>query len=131
VSRLEAVFDVVPPPGTTWTSYPGPGGLQAYVDSAVVLPDGRLLIDVQAWSDLHRGHPSARPQGLYTGGNWSATAPVAMGAPFDVGTHSLMMNILDLAVASQAVTVYAQTPDQTGVVASNDGGATWQPVPAR
>lgn len=54
-----------------------------------------------------------------------------MGAPFDVTPNRSMMNVLDLAVTTRAVTIYAQTPGRTGVVSSTDGGATWQPEPAR
>ena len=117
--------------GSAWTSYSGPTVATAYVDSPVVLPDGRLLIDVQAWSDQRAGGPAPRRIGLYVGDDWSATAPVRMGPPFDASPNRSMMNILDVAVTGKTVTVYAQAPDRTTVVASSDDGATWSPIRAR
>jgi hypothetical protein len=117
--------------GVSWTPYPGPSTPEAYVDSPVAMPDGRLLINVVVWSDQRAGKPAPRPVGFYAGSDWSAPASVGMGAPFDVSPDRSMVNVLDLAVTPRSVTVYAHTPDQTGVVASTDGGATWQPVTAR
>ncbi|HET7067499.1 MAG TPA: hypothetical protein VFI21_07840 [Nocardioides sp.] len=119
--------------GGPWTTYAGPGGPTAYVDSPAVLPDGRLLIDVVAWSDQRAARPAHRPIGLYAGTLWSAPAPapVGMGAPFDTSRYRSMMNILDLAVTPRTVTTYARTAEQTGVVASSDDGRTWTPVRVR
>ena len=63
--------------GAAWTSYVGPSAPTAYVDSPVVLPDDRLLIDVETWSDQRPGRPAPRPVGLYAGSDWSAPSPVS------------------------------------------------------
>jgi hypothetical protein len=117
--------------GEAWTSYPGPSVAKAYVDSPVVLPDGRLLIDVEAWSDQAAGKPAPRPVGLYAANTWSSPAPVSMGAPFGVSPGRSVIAVFDVAVTAGSVTVYARTPDQAQVFASSDGGATWRPVRAR
>ncbi|MDX6358387.1 MAG: hypothetical protein QOH37_1441 [Nocardioidaceae bacterium] len=54
-----------------------------------------------------------------------------MGTPFDVSPNRSLMYTLDLVVTARSVTVYALTPDRTGVVSSTDGGATRRPVRAR
>lgn len=115
----------------TWTSYPGPSGAKAYVDTTAVLPDGRLLIDVVAWSDQRAGKPASRPIGFYAGSDWSAPMPVGMGAPFDVSPDRSLMYPLDLVATPRSVTVYALNPDRGGVVSTVDGGATWRHVAAR
>jgi len=117
--------------GRAWTVCPAPDGTTAYVDSPVVLPDGRLLLDVEVWSDQRAGDPAPRPVGLYVGDDWSAPRPVTMREPFGASPDRAVMNVLDLAVAARSVTVYAQTDDPTTVYASTDGGSTWQQVAAR
>jgi hypothetical protein len=117
--------------GRAWTACPPPDGPTAYVDSPVVLPDGRLQLDVEGWSEQRAGEPAPRAVGLYAGDDWSAPQPVTLGAPFGASPDRALMNILDLAVTARSVTVYAQTDDRTTVYASTDGGSTWQQVAAR
>ena len=117
--------------GAAWRSYPGPHDPTAYVDSPVVQPDGRLLINVETWSDQRAGAPAPRRVGMYVGHLRSAPSAVAMGAPFDRSPNRSILSILDVVVAPHSVTVYGQTPEWTGVFGSSDGGATWHRVRAR
>jgi hypothetical protein len=117
--------------GAAWTSYAGPGVPTAYVDTPVLLPDDRLLINVETWSDQRAGKPAPRPVGLYTGNDVSAPSPVSMGAPFDASPNRSIVDILDVAVKRQSVTVYARAPDRARVFSSTDDGVTWRPEPAR
>jgi hypothetical protein len=118
--------------GRTWTSYDGPGTPHAYGSVTAVLPDGELLVDVEAWSDQRAHRPPARPVGLYAGPDWSRASPVALSGPFaHQDPHTFDPTILDVAVTVRSVTIYAATPDERGVVYSADGGHTWRPVRAR
>ena len=64
--------------GSTWTRYeiPTVTDARAYTSGQVVLPDGRLLALLDAWSDDH-GRPSAHFHGLYvsSGDDWSTYRP--------------------------------------------------------
>jgi hypothetical protein len=113
--------------GRAWTSYAGPRDPRGYVDDGVVLPDGRLLMNVGGWSDATTHRPSVNPVGLYAGSDWARLEPVAAGPPFG-GREPW---VLDPAVTSRSVTLYALTPDQRGVMASADGGRTWRAVRTR
>jgi hypothetical protein len=116
----------------TWTSYDGPDDPQGYGDPVAVLPDGRLLLDIDGWSDWRKNHPPEHPLGLYTGADWAHLQPVPFTGPFArQDPHAFGLSIFDVAVTTQSVTVYAQTPDQSGVVSSTDGGGTWKRVRAR
>ena len=118
--------------GRTWTSYDGPTGPRAYADPVAVLPDGRLVLDVHAWSDERGSRPSPHPLGLYAGADWGGLSPVRLSGPFaSQDPHTFDPTTFDVAVTTRSVTLYAQTPEQTGVVASTDGGMTWHSVRAR
>jgi hypothetical protein len=54
-----------------------------------------------------------------------------MGAPFDASPNRSIVDILDVAVERQSVTVYARAPDRARVFSSTDDGVTWRPEPAR
>jgi hypothetical protein len=114
--------------GAAWTSYDGPEDPIAYVDSPAVLPDGRLLINVEVWSDQRAGRPAARPVGTYVGRDWSCPHAVDMGAPFGTSPRRAVLNVLDVAVTTRSVTLFSLTSDRRGVVASADGGEHWRPV---
>src|SRR4051794_10947148 len=91
--------------GAAWTSYDGPEDPIAYVDSPAVLPDGRLLINVEVWSDQRAGRPAARPVGTYVGRDWSCPHAVDMGAPFGTSPRPAVLNVLDVAVTTRSVTL--------------------------
>jgi hypothetical protein len=118
--------------GRSWTTYDGPSEPKAYGDPEAVLPDGRLVLDVHAWSDQRRNRPSPRPLGLYEGTDWHRLRPVPLTEPFaHEDSHTFDPGLLGVAVTTHRVTIYETTPDQRGVVSSTDGGATWRPVRAR
>ncbi|MGC4108992.1 MAG: hypothetical protein QM747_00855 [Nocardioides sp.] len=118
--------------GRTWTSYDGPGRPHAYGGTTAVLPDGQLLLQVDAWSDQRAGQPASRPIGLYAGTDWGRLAPVGLSGPFATeDPDSYDLDVFDVAVTSHEVTLYARTPDERGAAASGDGGRSWRPVRAR
>jgi len=116
----------------TWTSYDGPRDPTGYVDTSVVLPGDRLLMNVGGWSDQRGSRPSVNPVGLWGGTDWAHPQPVQQGAPFaGRGAGSVEPMVLDTTVTSTSVTIHAQTPGRTGVVSSTDRGTTWRPERAR
>ena len=118
--------------GRTWTSYDGPADPKGYGDPVAVLPGGRLVLDIHAWSDQRNNRPSAHPLGLFAGADWGRLHAVPLARPFaQQDPHTFDPTILDVALTGHAVTLYAQTPDQAGVAGSTDGGADWQRVRAR
>lgn len=66
--------------GSTWTSYDVSevGGERGFVNGAVVLPDGRLLALLGAWSGDRRNRPSSQHHGLWVsaGDDWSSYRPI-------------------------------------------------------
>jgi hypothetical protein len=118
--------------GRTWTSYDGPRDPLGYGNPVAVLPDGRLLLELDGWSDARIHHPSAHPIGLYSGTDWTHLQPIPLTGPFaDQDPRTFFLMALDVAVTARAVTIYAETPDQAGVVSSVDGGPTWRHERAR
>jgi hypothetical protein len=118
--------------GRTWTSYDGPRSPMGYGDPVAVLPDGRLLLDIDGWSDATNQQPSAHPLGLYTGTDWGHLRAVPLAGPFaGQDSHTFFLMTLDVAVTTRSVTIYAETPDEAGVVSSSDGGTTWRHDRAR
>ncbi|HEX3932579.1 MAG TPA: hypothetical protein VHW64_17925 [Nocardioides sp.] len=118
--------------GSSWTSYAGPGTPHAYGSMTAVLPDGRLLMDVDAWSDQRAGRPAPRPINLYSGPRWDRLTPVPLTGPFAVeDPDSFYLDLLDVTATTDAVTLYARAPAEDGVLSSTDGGRTWHPVRAR
>jgi hypothetical protein len=118
--------------GRTWTSYDGPTDPTAYVDESVVLPDGRLLMNIDGWSDQWRNRPSVNVPGFWAGLDWTHLRPVPPAGPFaGQDVRRFVPTVLDIAVTGRSVILYALVPEQSGVVSSTDGGATWQPEAAR
>jgi hypothetical protein len=118
--------------GATWTAYDGPHRPTAYGEALAVLPDGRLVFDVEAWSDQRLHRPAARPIGLYLGSDWAHPRPVPLAGPFaGQDPHAFAPTTLDVSATSHAVTIYALTPDREHVVSTVDGGQAWQRVRAR
>jgi hypothetical protein len=118
--------------GRTWTTYDGPTDPTGYVAESVVLPDDRLVMDVDGWSDRRGTHPSVNATGLWAGTDWTHLQPVPPTGPF-VGqdVHGFVPTILDIAATGRLVTLYALTPDESGAVASTDGGEHWMRVRVR
>lgn len=110
--------------------------LTAYMEWAVVRPDGSLLVNLQNWSDDEAGNPSDRPHGLYEsqGDAWADLAPVDTTVPGIKDPHagwgwtaSLLTTTVD---AAGRQTLYVRDVEQR-VFASTDGGRTWHAVAAR
>ena len=118
--------------GRTWSTYDGPTDPTGYIDDGAVLPDGRLVLDVGGWSDQLGSHPSVNPPGFWAGSDWAHLRPVPPRGPF-AGQEARLSEprVIDTVATPRTMTLYALTPDQTGVVSTSDGGATWRPEPAR
>ena len=108
----------------SWSVIEQPAGERAYLGDAAVLPDGRLLLDVEGWSD-------DRPGGLYAsdGSNWVSFARVVTGAPFDGKPADI--RVVDMRVEQDASTIIAVSPDGRVAWFSEDVGATWEVLAAR
>lgn len=126
--------------GATWQTFDetaGNPGDVAYVGWSLVKPDGSLLVNIEAWSDIRRGHPSSHPVGLYqsNGEDWADMRSVQ-----DLPSSSYPSDrsiISDLALAD-----YAPTPSgvlrlwiydswHARLFESGPGIDTWAEVPAR
>lgn len=99
-----------------------------YLGGQAVLPDGRLLIFVAAWSD------ERSPTGFYVSDeDWTSfthlPGPPGTDGQFGSGDP------IDIAVTSTTATIIArgdvQDSDGPPVYVSTDAGETWQPFPAR
>lgn len=102
-----------------------PAGERAYLElPPAVLPDGRLLPDVQGFSD-------DRPGGLWVsdGTDWASYSRVDSGAPFDAEPADIM--VLDVQVDDDAATIVAAGPEWHDAWVSDDGGLSWTPFGAR
>ncbi len=123
--------------GTTWRTFDEKHGRDlAYLSWALVSPDGSLLVNIEAWSDSKRGHPSSHPVGLYesNGGNWGDLRFIH-DMPSSAGSGRAVVS--DLALGA-----YTAAPDGTlrlwmydsshGRLYESDLGiGTWAQVPAR
>jgi len=103
----------------------------AYGVPLAVLPDGRLLVLVDGWSDQRPGRPGARGNGLYEvvdGG----LVPVRTGPPYaGLDRRAYGPDVLATVVTRDGLSLWAATPTHDGVVVSDDGGEHWRPVRAR
>lgn len=122
--------------GRTWEVVDVRTEPQAYAGGEAVLPDGRLLVNVMAWSDQRANRPSSRPVGLYIseGDDWARLSPAEVGAPFVVGdSEKSNLELLGFSAAATGTSVYAvdRSGDPGEVFRSRDGGATWEPLRAR
>lgn len=109
----------------SWSVVKQPAGERAYLElPPAVLPDGRLLLDVQGFSD-------DRPGGLWVsdGADWASYSRVASGAPFDADPRDIP--VLDMQVDDDAVTIVAAGPAWHDAWVSDDGGVSWTPFGAR
>jgi hypothetical protein len=79
-----------------------------------VLPDGRLLVDVQVWSDATFEKPGARPNGVYTsdGRDWSTLVRLEPGEDSGLSPAERRqvltgrLGVVGMSVAPGDVTVY-------------------------
>jgi hypothetical protein len=123
--------------GRTWEDLDVGSDPQAYVGQIVVLPDGRLLVDVVAWSDQRINRMGSRPLGLHVsdGDDWAALLPVATGAPFDRGDREESpLEVLAMVASPDAVRVFASDASdhrRQEVLVSEDAGETWGASAAR
>lgn len=122
--------------GGTWRTYDvsGVDRVTAYTSGQVVLPDGRMLVLLNQWSDDRNGHPSDRPHGPYVsaGDDWShyaptnptfrpALSPTARGWP---PTESIQ------ASPGHGGVIWMTTHDGR-VYASTDAARTFREIPVR
>jgi hypothetical protein len=122
--------------GATWELHMGPTEPSTSIGSGLgVLPDGRLLLDLDRWSDGSRHHAGSRPRGLWVsaGQDWSDLRPIELGSPF----HRLDLRhdaspVISIDVTRDRLTVYAVTrgPRQR-LWSSTDAGRTWTRVRSR
>jgi hypothetical protein len=131
--------------GGPWERFdvPQTRGQQAYTSGQVVLPDGRLLALLDAWSGDRRGRPSALWHGLWIsdGDDWASfrpwrprftpSLPKTLGTAETPGPSGPLTGIgasLDPMQARDPV-VWVTTADRLYV--SSDGARTFQETPAR
>jgi len=116
--------------GGPFTRFAPDSDPRAYISGSAVLPDGRLLIGVESWSDERSSVEAVTRPGLYVsaGDDWSTFEEIAVGAPWTE---------LDIFRASWLATT--RTEDSVTIFlagdhpaySSSDGGQTWQAVPGR
>ena len=124
--------------GATWETVSRTTTRCAYVGSSAVLPDGRLLVDIDGWSDQRTGSPGKFPNGLWVsiGGDGSHLEPVDTGAPFESGDGERPpFEVRAVVVTADGVSLYAAETTGDGRVRgtyeSPDGGETWTAVAVR
>ena len=103
----------------------------AYGRGVAVLPDRRLMVEIEAWSDQRAGAPAPRPVGLYLsdGGDWADLSP--MTVPGDMPPLAM----IGQSVRPGEVTTYLAADDDADtpgtVYAVQDGGETWTTIAMR
>ncbi|MCR6033714.1 hypothetical protein GGQ22_20095 [Nocardioides sp. zg-579] len=113
--------------GGRWDVFDVPevDGERGYVSGAVVLPDGRLLVLLPAWSGDRAGRPSTVHHGLWVsaGADWSSYRPWAgdPGGVQDLRADPRAGGVLWLLVAD----------DVAPLLVSTDGGRTLRAVRTR
>ncbi|MGH3507625.1 MAG: hypothetical protein ACRDO2_10525 [Nocardioidaceae bacterium] len=110
----------------------------AYVSFSLVLPDGRLLVSIDAWSDDSPGEPGQQPHGLYVsdGDDWADLAHVEPTYP--EGTDEALLAssppfVMDWTAGPDGeVTLWAWASGiNTPMLVSADTGRTWSESAAR
>ena len=127
--------------GASWEGIPQSRDPRAYAGPGVVLPDGRLLVDLVGWSDDRAGRP-AHPRGPYVsdGDDWTTftrVLPDAAGSPeVSVPERKALADDDDLTVIGTAVapghaTVYVAEQGRSAVYAVDGRTLAWTPFRVR
>ena len=116
--------------GGPFTRFTQSSDPRAYVSGSAVLPDGRLLIGVESWSDEVSLVEAVTRPGLYVsaGDDWSTFEEIVMGAPW-TELDIFRPSWLAATRTEDAVTIFLAGDHPA--YSSDDGGQTWQLVPAR
>jgi hypothetical protein len=127
--------------GSTWrrTDVPRFDGETAYTSGAVVLPDGRLLVLLQDFSDDRLRHPAQRHHGLWVsdGDDWSSYRPwrprfrPALTPPVADGAFSGNQGIDMIGASGARGGVIWTVSGHDRVHVSTDGARTFVQIPAR
>jgi photosystem II stability/assembly factor-like uncharacterized protein len=125
--------------GRTWERMTMAGVADTpYVSFGAVLPDGSLLVNLNAWSDDRVGEPGQQHHGLYrsNGDDWVDLLPVESSYPKGTDTEVLRAhppNIVDWSVAHDGEAVlWGWAPGiNTPMMVSTDSGQTWSESAAR
>ena len=124
--------------GGAWRSFELGGDPMAYGQVGGVLPDGRLLLDVEGWSDARKNRPGKNPTGLHVSDlqDWSRLAPVAGGearpAPRWMVSQGRGARVVAAFGEAGAVLVLTGLlPNDVEGELSTDGGRTWERVAGR
>lgn len=115
--------------GDTWERISQDEQPAAYVGTAAVLPDGRLLAHLHAWSD-DTEQPADRSHGFYVGADWRDLEPLDMGAPFTADQAPHGPDVLAVHAGAEAVTIYAAS-ESDDLFRTTDNGMTWEEVQTR
>ena len=118
----------------SWSVTPLPDDPRAYVGATAVLPDGRFLADVDAWSDNGRLGKRLRgtPPGLYAsaGDDWASYTRLELGDPFTEAAYNVP-DVRWVDVAGARTTLGAIGPDGRSWWTSTDLGSSWTEQPVR
>jgi hypothetical protein len=117
-----------------WSVTTVPDAPRAYVGATAVLPDGRFLADVDAWSDNRRlgGRLRGTPPGLYAsdGDDWASYTRLEQGEPFAQAAYN-EPDVRYVDVTGGRTTLGAIGPDGRSWWTSTDLGTTWTEQPVR
>ncbi len=106
----------------------------AYIGVTAVLPDGRFLADVDAWSDNRRlgGRLRGTPPGLYVseGDDWASYTRLELGDPFTEPAYNAP-DVRYVEVSGARTTLGAIGSDARSWWTSEDLGASWTEQPVR
>ena len=122
--------------GRTFTTVEvsSPASAQPYSSGGVVLPDGRLLVLLDHWSDDGAGQPSDRWHGLYlsAGDDWSSYAPQSaeFAPPLTPAPRGFSPLVALTGSPAHGGVVWVQTWDDR-VYVSTDGAASFRRIRIR
>lgn len=124
--------------GGAWQSFDLGSDPRAYGQIGGVLPDGRLVVEVEGWSDDRKGRPGKNPNGLYVSDrkDWSRLSPVPGGEAPAVpnGVLPRGRNVSSAAAfggTGASLVLTAVLGNEGEGELSTDGGRTWERVAAR
>lgn len=125
--------------GGPWERFdvPQTGGQQAYTSGQVVLPDGRLLVLLNAWSADGRGRANAVWHGLWIsdGDDWSSYRPwrpeFSPKLPAGIAPWGPLQSIGAAVDPKQTVDGVVWVTTLNRLYVSTDGARTFHEIPAR